>query len=170
MKSKIFNLTATVLMVGTAILPAAAAAPARHTSHNTGSRISSDTPEVRYLFRQTPDRPYDIQRLIWYGGLMERIVVVSKSRTPIMVHCEIAKLAKGIVVNPIGCSAIDKVCLPHKTTVIADMMSRDGKGTLSYTFTHDTRFQDIAIPGETARNSLPASPVRYAAGNMGGVL
>jgi hypothetical protein len=158
MKTKHFIFTLAALVLCATILPATAA-----------SRFSSDKPEVTYLFRHTPDRPYDIKRLSWYGGIMERIVAVSKSGEPVTVHFEIVKIANALVVNPARGSTINKVCLPHQETVIADMMSRNAKSAISFQFTHDARFENTAATRENIIKSQPASPQRFAA-NMGGVL
>jgi hypothetical protein len=158
MKTNLITFTVAALVLCATILPATA-----------GSRFSSDKPEVTCLFRHTPDRPYDIKRLSWYGGIMERIVAVSKSAEPVTVHFEIVKIANALVVNPAGQRTVNKLCPPRQTTVLADMMSRNAKSAISFQFTHDSRFENTAATRDNIIKSLPASPQRFAA-NMGGVL
>ncbi|HWB59800.1 MAG TPA: hypothetical protein VG733_09915 [Chthoniobacteraceae bacterium] len=99
-------------------------------------RFASDKPRMKYLFVHTPEKPYDIKALQWYGGIMERIVVVDKSTKPIVVDFRLTKLSNGIVAVPARAMEVAKRCLPGANTVMMDLLSSDGDTPLSYAFDH----------------------------------
>lgn len=176
MKTNLIKGAMTMLIACGIVLPTLAhgadkkAKAGAHT--DVGSRFSSDKPTITYLFRHTHDQPYDIKRLSWYGGIMERIVVLNTSNEPIAINFEIRNLTNGVVASANGSRRVNRVCDPGKRVVLLDMLEKDGNSKLSYQFSHkwQSAGQALATQNFNRLSCLPESmPFRYTGSNLGSV-